>query len=156
MAETGNMDFLKNLQESLETGEKNDEIVDHLNEIDKKADELTFQDAAEKMDKRIEEAEPLKEMSEEERKVAEEEYSKVLAEQKENDAKLAFLANIETRNAEIKGLVAEFETKKERYSKLIAEIQEIKVNLMAEFELKYGTKAEDEFDFGPEPDTDLK
>lgn len=151
-------DFLKNLQESLNSGEKNDDLVKHLEEIDKKADELTSNEAAELLTKRIEDEGDgfAKEMSEDEREKAEEELAELMAEQKENDERLRFLANIEQRNSEIEKLKAEFESVKKGYAVKIEKIQEIKINLMAEFEVKYGEKAEDSYDFGPEPNTDLE
>ena len=138
-------DFLKKLSDSLKTGEKNEELVEHLNEINEKASKMSGQDAAQKMDDRIKEVGEISEVDEEERKEAEQEYAEILAEQKENDEKLRLLANI----------IEDFETTKKKYSKLIAEIQETKITLMGDFEAKYGEKATDAFDFGPEPNTEL-
>jgi len=151
-----NDDFLKKLQESLHTGEKNDEVVDHLKEIDEKADELTFQKAAENLDKRVEESGSITEMSEEERDQAEEEYAELLAAQQENDEKLRFLANIEERNVAITRIKKEFEEVKKDYSIRVKSIHEQKITLMAEFEKKYGKKTTEEHDFGTEPSTEIE
>jgi len=151
----GKEDFLKNLKESLEKGEKNEEVVEHLNEIDKLADQITSGAAAEKLDKRVEESGVNEEMGEEERKKAEEEYAKILAKQKENDEKLRFLANIEQRNVEISSLKNEFESVKIGYKVKIQQLMEEKITLMAEFEKKYGTKAEEYTDFS-EPDKEIE
>ena len=144
-----NDDFLKKLQDSLQSGEKNDEIVDHLNEINEKANKMNFNEAAENLDNRIAEAGAKEKVTEMELKEAEEEYAQVVAEQQKNDEQLAFLAHIESRNAEVKRL-------KEEYSKAIEKIQKEKITLMIEYEKKYGTKATDDFDFGPEQDTELE
>jgi len=152
-------DFLKNLSKSLKSGEQNDDIVKHLKEIDEKADNMTIEEASESFDKRLEEVGKIPDMTEEEREKAEEEYSNVLAEQKEIDERLAMLASIESRNVEIKKLKFEFEEKleklKKNYSKIMNDIQEEKIILMGEFKKKYGTEASDEYDFGLEPNTDL-
>jgi hypothetical protein len=138
-------DFLKKLQDSLQEGKKDDSVVDRLKEIDEKADKLTFQEAAENLDKRIEESGSMEELSEENRKKMEDEYAKLIAEQEKNDEKLSFLANIEQRNVEIANLKREFESVKKGYALKIAQIQEEKITLMGEFEKKYETKPEDEY-----------
>jgi len=150
-------DFLKKLQESLEKGEKNEDVVDHINEINELADKITAGEAGENLDKRIEEGGGVsEEMSEEERNKVEEEYAKIVAEQKANDERLRFLANIEQRNVEIKRLKDEFERVKKGYKVKIAQIHEQKITLMAEFEKKYGTKADDELDFGSKSSPEIE
>jgi hypothetical protein len=146
-------EFLKNLQESVESGEKNDDIINHLNEIGKRADGVTSE-MVEDQCKRSAKIKP--ELNKKEREKAQEEYTKLIVEQKENDEKLRFLANIESRNSQIRTLKDEFETLKIDYGKKIENIHDQKINLMAEFEKKYGKKAEDEYDFGPEPDTTIE
>lgn len=149
-------DFLKKLQESLNKGEKNDEVVNHMNEINELADKITAGEAGEKLDKRIEESGVSKEMSEEERNKVEEEYTKILAEQKANDERLRFLANIEQRNVKIGNLKSEFESVKKGYEIKIAQIHEEKIMLMAEYEKKYGTKADDEYNSGSKSSPEIE
>lgn len=145
-------DFLKNLQESVESGEKNDDIVNHLNEIDKKASNVT-PTMSKNLEKQFAKVKP--EIDEKEREKAEEEYLKLMVEQEENDEKLRFLANIESRNNEIRKMKEEFESVKLGYSKKIETLHKEKINLMVEYEKKYEKKAEDEYDFTPEIDRNL-
>lgn len=148
-------DFLKNLQNSLESGKKNDDVVNHLNEIHEKADEITPQDVAEHVE-RVKNTVVKGEKNEKVREKAEEEYIKIMAEQKVNDEKLRFLALIEQRNVEIIHLKEEFETVKIKYSKKIEDVNNQKITLMVEFEKKYEKKAEEFDDFGREIDTKLE
>lgn len=143
-----NDDFLKKLQESLKAGEKNSDIVNHLNEIDKRASQMTGHEAAQKMDDRIKEFGETKEVSEKERQEAEEELAELMSQQKENDEKLKFLSSIEGINVEIKKT-------KDKFSEIIEVLQQQKITLMTDFEKRYGEKAEDLYDFGPEPNTEL-
>lgn len=152
----GNDDFLKQLQNSLISGQKNENIVDRMKEISEKASKMTGLEAAEKIDKRIKAVGEVKKATEEEFKESEEEFIKLLAEQKENDEKLRLLAEIEQHNIEIEKIKFEFEKVKKKYSSTIEAIRKNKITLIVKFEKKYGEKAEDNFDFGPEQNTNLE
>jgi hypothetical protein len=148
-------DFIKNLQQSLETGDAQSEAAKYLNEIDKKADEIKG-DVSEKIDKRIKESGEKVELDEDEREEAQQELVEVMAAQKDNDEKLKCLAQIEAQNARMRRIKDEFSSVKEKFSKKVKEIYEYKITLMVDFEQKYGAKADEVYDFGDEPSTDLE
>lgn len=150
----GNDDFLKKLQDSLNKGEKNEEITDYLNEINEKAELL--KNPIVDIDDRLEKSGLAEAIDEEKRDDLEKEYQEILSEQQKNDEKLRFLANIEQCNVEITKLKSDFNEVKRKYSEQIQKIQDQKIMLMGEFEKKYGKKAEDEYNFGTEPNTEIE
>jgi len=163
--------FLDNLKKSLEDEKPNDDVVNHLNEIDKKASTMDEKSAQDALDKRIKAAGEKPELTQKEREELEKEYVKFQKEEEELNKKLARLAYIESLNDEIRKLKEDFQeikekyTKtiqkedfqeiKEKYTKTIQEVHDNKIKLMADFESIYGTKAEDEYNFGSEPSTKL-
>lgn len=139
-----NPDFLKKLQESLQKGEKS-EVSEYINEIDKLANTLSAQQAAENLDKRIKENKPVEEMGEEDRKNAEALLNQLDKEQKENDEKLAFLAEIQQKISNIDKINTEYEAAKFGYEKKIEKLEDEKITLINDFEKKYGTSAINEY-----------
>lgn len=151
--------FLKKLEDSLKEGKKKDDIINHFNKINKLADNIDIQEAAHRLDERIKHVGEKEKANKETYQEAEEEFVKLMSEQSKSEEKLALLAEIETKNSEIRNLKREYEEKviniKNKYSKIISLIDEKKITLMIEFEKKYGNKAEDSFDFGQQPDKNL-
>jgi hypothetical protein len=143
-------EFLKKLQDALEKGEKNEEVKQFMDDIDKKADNVENPEEAVKErlknagERELTEEEKelqkeLKNLSPEEAMERVEEFNKIaMVEVEEEDKKWANLAHISNMKTELRTLESDFEALKEKYEKNIADISDSITALEKEFIEKYG------------------
>lgn len=132
-------DFLKKMQQALVTGEKDEELAEFLNEIDKKADEV--EDPKKAVEARMANAGE-KEADEDKKKLSQEEIAefnkKVEDELKTEDEKWAMLAIIENMKSELGRIAKAYQELKKKYEEDMKEIQANIDKSVEEFEKNFG------------------
>jgi hypothetical protein len=133
-------DFLKKLKESLESGEKNEDLVSHLNVVEEKSVEISKTGKAEELiEKRLEMAgERVVDLSKDEIKAINKTSERLMNKMKEEDEKWSERALILNMKQDVKKIEDDFKELKEKYLKTIQEMNDRVVELEKAFKQKYG------------------
>ena len=133
-------DFLKKLKESLEAGQKNDDIVKHINIVEEKSIKITEEGNAEELiKKRLEMAgDKVVDLSEDEIKKHNKQSELILSQMKEEDERWSEQALISNMRNEVKNLEEDFEELKEKYQKNMNDMLDRLHQLEKEYEKRHG------------------